>query len=77
MMVRLIALMAAVMTPAQALAGASAAPGAFTTICTSAGPVRILLDESGRPSAPVRREASGCAHLWCQVRRKQAPAIRA
>lgn len=68
----MLALVFAVTLPLQPLATPAAA-GTVTTICTAQGPRVIRLDADGRP-IPVRRDASSCAHLWCDTSRTRSRA---
>lgn len=71
---RLLLMTAALLLPASAISAAPAAEGLLVTVCTSAGPVEVLLDEDGKPHKPARRDTGGCAHLWCDARRKSGNA---
>lgn len=66
---RLLALVFAVALPLQPLAMPAASRA--MTICTAQGVRVIRLDADGKP-LPARREASSCAHLWCDTSRTRA-----
>lgn len=72
LIMRPLALLFAVTLPLQPLA-APAAAGRPMTICTAEGARVVRVDADGRP-LPVRPDAGGCAHLWCDTARGRSRA---